>query len=276
MAMIRGTQFYIGADPEVFIKKRGGKFIGAFGITHGTKEAPVPIGYGSYLQVDGMALEFNILPAPNSNIFTDRVSNTLKVIKENHLSPRNFEMVIQPTVEFDEEEWQRVPEENKILGCDPDYCAWTLGLNTPPNGDVSFRTGAGHIHLGWGNNFHIDDNFLSVCASVAKEMDATVGLASLLFDSDTKRRKLYGKAGAFRPKKYGIEYRTLSNQWVTSRLLTSYVASLSFLAISNLMYKTTFQTPEVQDIINDGNVEMAIRFMSCNSIPLPPKSKRID
>ena len=45
-------------------------------------------------------------------------------------------------------------------------------------------------------------------------MDYTLGLDSLLLDSDTRRRSMYGRAGSFRFKEYGIEYRTLSNFWI--------------------------------------------------------------
>jgi hypothetical protein len=38
-----------------------------------------------------------------------------------------------------------------------------------------------------------------------------------LWDSDKKRRELYGALGAYRPKSYGVEYRVLSNAWLESK-----------------------------------------------------------
>ncbi len=47
-------------------------------------------------------------------------------------------------------------------------------------------------------------------------MDAVLGIPAILLDDGLLRKQLYGKAGAFRPKEYGVEYRSLSNFWVFS------------------------------------------------------------
>ena len=39
-------------------------------------------------------------------------------------------------------------------------------------------------------------------------------LTSRKWDKDRIRSTMYGKFGAYRPKHYGVEYRTLSNTWV--------------------------------------------------------------
>ena len=63
MTNIKGTKFMVGADPEVFLKdRRTGRFVGATGVTNGTKEKPTHLKWGSSVQVDGMALEFNTNP----------------------------------------------------------------------------------------------------------------------------------------------------------------------------------------------------------------------
>ena len=182
---------------------------------------------------------------------------------------------LESTVEFDDEEWERAPEENRELGCDPDYSAYTLNLNPTPDRKVKFRTAAGHIHIGWGSRFEIDSDYISLCAAVTREMDATLGVASLLFDPDTKRRSLYGKAGAFRPKQYGVEYRVLSNCWTKNSKLVGYIYKLSFLAIKRMMYKQSIHVPEVQDIINNDDKQRALEFLYDTGCPLPPASERI-
>jgi hypothetical protein len=51
-----------------------------------------------------------------------------------------------------------------------------------------------------------------------KQLDWYLGGWSLQKDPDPIRRRLYGKAGACRYKPYGVEYRVLSNFWVTSAI----------------------------------------------------------
>ena len=51
----------IGCDPEVFVKQNG-VFRSAHGLIRGDKKNPQKIRSGA-VQVDGMALEFNIDPA---------------------------------------------------------------------------------------------------------------------------------------------------------------------------------------------------------------------
>jgi hypothetical protein len=46
------------------------------------------------------------------------------------------------------------------------------------------------------------------------------------------RRELYGKAGAFRPKPYGVEYRVLSNRWLNSEALIRWVYNQSQLGMA--------------------------------------------
>lgn len=93
----------------------------------------------------------------------------------------------------------------------------------------------GHISLGWDNPTESQQE------DMVKAMDATLGLKSLFLDFDTNRKKLYGKAGCFRFREYGIEYRTLSNFWIKSD------ESLSW------AWNTTM---EAVDLVNSGKIDL--------------------
>lgn len=271
---IKGIEFTIGADPEFFLQdKKTGRFIGAHGTTPGTKKKPEKFRDLGALQVDGMALEVNTKPVTTTIAFKLNLRLMLDAIPV-RLSDRGFKNVsleASPTADFDEEEWARAPEEAKILGCSPDFNAWTGNVNEVPDASVPFRSGAGHIHIGWGKGIKQTEDFKKVCAEFTKEMDAALGVASLLWDQDTRRRELYGRAGAFRPKPYGVEYRTLSNAWLRSYALMDYVASSTFSVVRRLMSGEKFSTEEVEAIINTNNTEEAMYFLIHNELPLPPE-----
>lgn len=225
-------KFLVGADPELFLRK-GKTFYSAYGMIPGDKHNPHKVDGGA-VQVDGMALEFNIDPAETEEQF---LHNIAKVRATLEAMVPGYDVVAQPTARFKHAYMEKQPLESKILGCDPDYNAWTNGRRNPkPNGDVNFRTGAGHVHVGWCKDVDImNEDHRDACIMATKQLDCVLGLGSLLYDSDNTRRTLYGKAGAFRPKPYGVEYRTLSNAWLQSKDITSWVYNSTIRALNRLL-----------------------------------------
>jgi hypothetical protein len=120
--------------------------------------------------------------------------------------------------------WE-VPAIAQELGCNPDFNGWTNATNPRPEPlGKPMRTASGHVHIGWtdGQDVEDKDHFL-YCSKIARQMDYYLGINSLRWDKDATRRQLYGKAGAFRPKPYGMEYRVLSNRWLDSDDLMAWV-----------------------------------------------------
>jgi hypothetical protein len=209
------TPITIGADPELFVMRED-KFVSGHDMLPGNKYDPFRVKDGA-VQVDGTALEFNIDPCSTANEFVKRIDGVVTIMKRmvHHVSP-SYRVVAAPTALYTDDYWKTVPESAKILGCEPDYDAWTGEVNPKPNDAVSFRTGSGHIHIGWTEDEDPHDvNHFSDCIRVVKQMDCILYPVSFLWDNDRKRRELYGKPGAFRPKPYGAEYRVLSNAWVS-------------------------------------------------------------
>ena len=215
----------IGADPELFVFDTKKKiFVSGHDIFPGTKQDPYVIGPGA-IQRDGTAFEFNIKPADTKRAFTRSIASMLvfgqKILDEKH---KQLKLLASPTADFSKDYFDSLPEEVKLLGCEPDYNAYTGKQNKTPNAEVTFRTGAGHIHLGWTEFVDATDKGHFVdCMKMVHQLDAALFIPSLLWDGDRKRRELYGKIGSFRPKFYGLEYRVLSNQWLTDNDLIEWI-----------------------------------------------------
>lgn len=196
----------IGSDPETFLMDATGKYISSVGLIGGSKEAPMPIGNGCSVQEDNVTVEFNTPPTAVRQDFVNGINYNLSWIA-NRASELGLSVVYSPSAVFEQE--QLNTEAAQTFGCDPDFNAWDFGAPNPRprTKNKNLRSAGGHIHI---EAPELDK------LELTKAMDLFVGAPMLRFDTDNLRRSLYGKAGAFRPKSYGIEYRTASNAWLQS------------------------------------------------------------
>jgi len=242
----------IGADPELFLTKDN-NFVSAFGMIKGTKENPFKVENGA-VQVDGMALEFNIKPAKNSDEFSYNVNSVMSQLR--NMIPNEFEFSKKPLASFSKSYMSMQPKEALLLGCSPDYNAYIQEMNPSKIGyDTPKRVAGGHIHIGWTEN---EDPFeyghFSSCSQLAIQLDYALGVPSILLDKDTERVKYCGNAGSFRPKPYGLEYRVLSNFWIYNEQYTAFVCekarrALTDIAENNMTYRNYFEGNS-ENIIN--------------------------
>jgi hypothetical protein len=222
----------IGADPEVFVRSPHGLVSGHIFIC-GTKARPKQTMHGS-VQVDGTALEFNVRPADSAEAFVQNVSKVFDDLREIITARGEYIIDRVTTAMFGHDFLARLPRKNRELGCNPDYSAYTREENPKPNDYLPFRTGAGHVHIGWRRPSEILQEHFMTCVAMTQELDYYLGIPSFRWDHDDQRRQMYGQAGSFRPKKYGVEYRVLSNAWVFSEDLISEVFKRTKRACNNI------------------------------------------
>lgn len=210
-------KFKIGTDPEMFLKV-GKEFVPACGLFPGTKDEPFELEKGA-VQVDGLALEFNIHPAETVEEFDRNITTVLTQIDE-MIKKVNPEMrrVFIPFARFDSEVFEDLEDNQKILGCDPDYNGHTGLINPRPEiQDEPFRTAAGHIHIGWTEGEDVaDPSHFEDCRYVSERIGRSYAFGPDS-GSEFERLKYYGANYAFRPKPYGVEIRFPSNIWLETK-----------------------------------------------------------
>jgi hypothetical protein len=194
--------------------------ISAHDIVPGTKVKPYPLKNGGAIQADGTAVEFNILPARSGKEFHNNIAQALKDIEE-FVDISKYAFDYSPSVCYDTDYFNySIPSYAKELGCDPDFNAYT-GVNNPLHyPDQNVRTGSGHLHIGFLGDDVVsnpkEDNHFMDCRVLTRAMDFSFLPFKYSWDTDNIRTKTYGIMGNFRPKPYGVEYRTLSNAWLNN------------------------------------------------------------
>jgi hypothetical protein len=253
MAKVGKFDISIGCDPEFFVVPKGSsEVVSAHGLIEGTKREPLKV-KGGAVQVDGMALEFNIDPASNEEEFKNNIDEVLAILRE--MTP-GYDFLMEPVAHFGKDYIDSQPLEARTLGCDPDYNAYTNSMNPVPDKGAPFRTASGHVHISWKDTTNPDwpdtiDPFtpshIDACNMLVKTLDAYLGIPSIAIDQDVERRQLYGKAGSYRPKSYGngwlgLEYRVLSNKWLNYPWWTSLIYNNTLEAFQAIF--DDYKTPE--------------------------------
>lgn len=262
----------IGSDCEVFLQDSKGTIRSAEGLLGGTKEKPRPvIAPGFALQEDNVLAEFNIPPSNSAKTFSTNVAAILDYLN-GELHTKGFS--IAPKISSAEMLPDDVAtKQGRTFGCDPDFCVWTRSTNpTPEARNPRLRTAGGHIHV----SFSAENDEMGIDHQMAavKALDVFLGVPSVLIDSDTRRRELYGKAGAFRVKEYGIEYRVLSNFWAFSPeyrswVFTNTVGGFAFLRNRGAEEHLEACSADIVNCINTGDVELAKRIVRDFGVYLP-------
>jgi len=256
----------VGADPELFFCNSRGSLVSVIGKLPGDKHNTHYIDQdGNGILVDNVAAEFNTAPADSAEAFINSVAKNLIELDERaaklglqlaaHVASASF----PPEEMQDPEAW--------VFGCEPDFNAWDGGeANPKPAAEDEFlRSCGGHVHVGSGDLDKL---------AIVKAMDLFLGVPSLLMDPDQDRRKLYGKGGCFRPKPYGVEYRTLSNFWIWSTKSILWVYEQTQKAVE--FVASGKNIPEdvadlIRKAINDSDMDAAGKVFDLFPEVIPPK-----
>lgn len=265
-----GVGLTFGSDPEFVIVDGNLAPKSAIKVFPGHgKESKIPIG-DQAIFYDNVLLEFNLRPARtlmefNAN-FKECLIGASKILKKKNLYLRTRASLNFPALECED-------DDACVFGCEPEFCIYNRTSDNkimrvdPPimEPGSTFRSCGGHIHIG-----HVMANWETGGdpATVIKLMDAFVGVVSVFLDKDESsaaRKKLYGGAGSHRVTPYGVEYRTLSNFWLSDPKLTEIIYKLTRLVMEKVLTNPTviddvIDLPSLQKLVNEGSPQKALSF----------------
>lgn len=241
----------LGADVEFLVKKPNGSLASVEGLIGGSKKYPRWYDVGN-LQEDNVLAEMAINPCADRNEWITNLGSLRRILNE-VLMQKGFVADISASAIYPEE--LLVTPQAKEFGCEPDYNAWLVSINDPPNSDTNIRSAGGHVHVGLPKDSTGD---MVLLFEFTKWLDLYLGIPSVLIDDDVNRRTLYGQAGSFRPKGYGLEYRTLSNFWVKNAELMDWVWDQVHRAWMDFS-ENDFEPPEVSEDTLVGCINNSVR-----------------
>lgn len=253
-----------GSDPEFFLLDENGNPVSSEGLINGSKDNPRILSEeGHMVQEDNVMVEMNIPPVRDSKRLIQEI-NKVKELTYGIL-PKGLKIVAVPTMKFPKE--ALVSEQACTVGCEPDFNVYIRSENDIPNLPEDKRFAGGHIHISY------EDVNLEITELIVKSMDMYLGVPSVILDKDEERKKIYGIAGRFRFKNYGVEYRTLSNFWLESNELIEWAFNQTMIALDKAANYENELSEEIESIINNNDKKQALLFCKKHNIQIPELEK---
>lgn len=261
---------HTGTDPEIFVV-RGGKtksLLPAFRFLPSQSEAKkisTSISGGAYGYKDGFAAECYVPPQTCHGYLMDRIRDGLRrVLVQAREFDRTSELTIQNTFTVPEAVMKQSKDEDIAFGCNPSLNAYDDNAEVPANPrEFLMRFSGGHVHLGMKapKNKEEINRIVQGC-----DFFAAIPCVAIFAALDTPaRRQCYGRAGEFRMPPHGLEYRVLSNAWLSSPEVAHLVFNLvrigAKIGKANWLDAVDMTTDQAREIINFCDVKSAREFV---------------
>jgi hypothetical protein len=248
----------LGADPETFICDDK-EIVSAEGLTEGgTKKEPKMISEeGHAIQEDGIMFEYNIPPCKTEEEWVNAHKFCIDYL-EILANVNGFKLSGEVSGVVNKKYLKSL--QATTFGCEPDFNVYAKSINEAPDNNTNLRCAGGHVAFGY------DNPEFPTSEKIVKAFDMFVTLPALFKDNDTRRRELYGKAGSFRVKDFGVECRALSNFWIKSEENMRWVYRQSIKAIECVLNNEIDElielySEQVREAIDTANLELATKLL---------------
>lgn len=226
----------IGSDPEVFVETAKGALIPAFAFLP-SKEKPILAAAPhtnsganktrNKLYWDGFQAEFDTQADHCMGWQADSIQAGLKgILVEARKHDKTSRLSMRTVFDIPPDMLANSAPEHVAFGCMPSLNAYGMEGKKGNGADIPYRTAGGHIHFGPDHR----PKWREDADLIVKGLDAILGVACVaLFAKldDPRRREMYGLAGEYRLPPHGIEYRALSNAWLSHPVIANLVFDLA-------------------------------------------------
>lgn len=265
----------IGSDPEFAAFDYNGTPISTVGFIPGTKHEPHTMEGDWSCQQDNVGTEICI------PVCTDKEQFVHAMIYGRHLANLQLQQV-RPDLHLRSVSSARYSNKElnsdtaRMFGCEPSYCVYTDEQSPRPTPQQvgNLRSFGCHIHIGY--KTEDEENIILYAQRLIRAMDITCGLGSIIIDTDTDRRQIYGNAGDLRFRQIRdvnvVEYRTLGGAMHLDEERLGWVYDQTMKAIDMVNdWKDEYDNvgDDVRQAIDDGNTERCIELINIFNIKLP-------